>query len=81
MPPEERPKAGQQVNLAKREVSDLIYDKKDRLQQRELEQELKSQTIDVSLPGRARAKRSLHPVTQVKNKINAFFHTLGFEIA
>jgi phenylalanyl-tRNA synthetase alpha chain len=36
--------------------------------------------IDVSLPGRVTAKGSLHPITQIANRICSIFSQMGFDI-
>jgi phenylalanyl-tRNA synthetase alpha chain len=77
---EERPKAGQQVNLAKRDISLLIDEKLQNLKERDLQQKLAAEKIDVTLPGRETKYGTLHPVTQVKQKINDYFSHLGFDI-
>lgn len=77
---EEKPKMGQLVNQAKREISDLIETKMLELKEKQLLDKLAKEQIDVALPGRINATGSLHPVTQVKQKINEFFTRLGFDI-
>ena len=75
---EEKPKMGQLINLVKREISDLIDDKMADLKEQQLVQKISSERIDVTLPGRAKASGSIHPVTQVKQFINDYFSRLGF---
>lgn len=77
---EEKPKVGQLVNQAKREISGLIEAKMEKLKERQLLEKLTSEQIDASLPGRQKQAGSLHPVTQVKQRINEFFGRLGFDI-
>lgn len=77
---EEKPKVGQLVNIAKRDISLLIETKMLELKEKQLSQKLSAERIDVTLPGRNRETGSLHPVTQVKHRINEFFSRLGFDI-
>lgn len=77
---EEKPKVGQFVNQAKREVTALIEAKMLHLKEAQLEQKLAAERIDVTLPGRHQQSGSLHPVTQVKQVINHYFSRLGFDI-
>ncbi|QDP71103.1 phenylalanine--tRNA ligase subunit alpha [Legionella israelensis] len=77
---EERPKVGQLVNEAKRLIASLIEEKKQLLKEQMLEKKLRQETIDVGLPGRNLEAGSLHPVTQVKQRINDYFSRLGFDI-
>ncbi len=77
---EEKPKMGQLVNQAKRDISAAIERKMLQLKEDALERRLVAEQIDVSLPGRSRQTGSLHPVTQVKRWINDYFSRLGFDI-
>lgn len=77
---EEKPKVGQLVNQVKRDVSALIDDKMLQLKELQLQQKLVNERIDVTLPGRNLKSGSLHPVTQVRLRINEYFSRLGFDI-
>ncbi|MCE3043605.1 phenylalanine--tRNA ligase subunit alpha [Legionella sp. 16cNR16C] len=77
---EDKPKVGQLVNLAKRELNSLIENKLIDLKEIALQQKLRDERIDISLPGRNTHSGSLHPVTQVKQRVNDYFSRLGFDI-
>lgn len=77
---EEKPKVGQLVNQAKREISALIEEKMVHLKEAQLQKKLHAERIDVTLPGRQTKHGSLHPVTQVKQQITDYFSRLGFDI-
>lgn len=77
---EEKPKVGQLVNQAKQFISSLIETKMLELKEKQLLEKLAAEQIDVSLPGRSCNSGSLHPVTQVKHRINEYFSRLGFDI-
>lgn len=77
---EEKPKLGQWVNEAKREISSRIEDKMLLLKEAQLQQKLSDERIDVTLPGRGNQAGSLHPVTQVKHRIQEYFSCLGFDV-
>ncbi|WP_028373192.1 phenylalanine--tRNA ligase subunit alpha [Legionella lansingensis] len=77
---EERPKVGQLVNQAKREISSLIEEKMLKIKEAGLQSKLHAERIDVTLPGRQSKHGSLHPVTQVKQTVNDYFSRLGFDI-
>ena len=77
---EERPKAGQVINQAKQAVQQLILTKKTALQTALLEQQLRSETIDVTLPGRGERIGGLHPVTRTLRRIESLFSEMGFEV-
>ncbi len=78
---EERPKAGQVINVAKQAVQKAIEARKQLLETEKLNEKLASETIDVTLPGRSHGTGGLHPVTRVLHRIEDLFNQLGFEIA
>lgn len=78
---EERPAAGQRINEAKQAVQAALEAKKTALEDARLATQLASESIDVTMPGRAHGMGGLHPVTRVLNRIEDLFNQLGFEIA
>lgn len=80
LPHEERPKAGQFINAAKEAINSFLNEKLSELKDAELQKKLKEETLDISLDGRNNVLGSIHPVTQVKNRINEYFTSLGFDI-
>ncbi len=79
--PEERRDAGAAINAARNALQDLLEARKAELEQAALDAKLKSETIDVTLPGRGQSAGGLHPVTRTLERIEALFVTLGFEVA
>lgn len=77
---EDKPKIGQLVNQTKQHIIALIEEKMDALKEQQLQAKLAAERIDVTLPGRQPQTGSLHPVTQVKHRINDYFSRLGFDI-
>lgn len=77
---EERPRLGQAINEVKTLISTQLEDKLAELKHLELLEKLKEETLDISLPGRSNFVGSIHPVTQVKNRINEYFTSLGFDV-
>lgn len=78
LPPEERPKAGQQANFTKKSLNSKFQKKRQDIENKTAETE---DRIDVSLPGRSAAIGSLHPITQIMDRICDIFLKFGFEIA
>lgn len=78
---EERPQAGAKINEAKQQVETAIRAKKDALESAALEAKLKSESIDVTLPGRGQATGGLHPVTRTLQRIEGFFKNAGYKVA
>lgn len=80
LPAEERPLAGQRGNLVKRTLEAAHAAKAEALRQAELQQGAAAGALDVSLPGRVRARGRLHPSTQTLRQIYAIWTEMGFQI-
>ena len=78
LPPEERPEAGKKTNQVKKILGQAFAEALNRMDQEPSETKKR---IDVSLPGRVPPHGSLHPITQITNKICEIFIRLGFDIA
>jgi len=81
LPKEEKPAAGQAINVAKQAVQKSLEARKENLNNAELEAKLASETIDVTLPGRGQQAGGLHPVTRTMERIEELFSQMGFEVA
>ena len=81
LPAEQRKSAGQTINQAKQSVQQSLETRKQALQEAELQRQLASETVDVTLPGRGISTGGLHPVTLTLNRIEAMFGSMGFEVA
>ena len=79
--PEERPAAGAKINEAKQQVQLRLDEVKARLERQAIEAKLAQETIDVTLPGRARDTGGLHPVTRTLERIAEIFAQVGYEVA
>jgi phenylalanyl-tRNA synthetase alpha chain len=80
LPAEERKEAGQNINLAKRDVQQAIEARKQALESEKLNARLQAESIDVTLPGRGRDQGGLHPVTRTMKRIESLFSRLGFTV-
>ncbi len=76
----ERPAAGAKINEAKADVMEKLLAKKDSLESAELERKLASESVDVTLPGRATQSGGLHPVTKTMRRIEQFFAKAGYSV-
>ncbi|RUM87946.1 MAG: phenylalanine--tRNA ligase subunit alpha, partial [Thermovibrio sp.] len=81
LPPEERREFGKACNLLKGELENLLKEKLSEIKEREKAERLKSERIDVTLPGRRRPLGALHPVTKTLNEIVRIFTSMGFSVA
>jgi len=77
---EERPKAGALINKAKEEVQAVIVEKKQGLEQQQLNAKLESEAVDVTLSGRSQDLGGLHPVTRTMQRIEQFFSQSGYSV-
>lgn len=77
LPKDERPVAGKEANQVKQKIEALCTRAIDRLAEAAQEG---TKGIDVSLPGRAPAVGSLHPITQITNVICDIFTRMGFAV-
>ena len=77
LPKDQRPRAGQAINRAKKEIQKRIDERRAELERQALEVRLQSERIDVTLPGRGQASGGLHPVTRTLLRIEALFANAG----
>ena len=77
---EERPQAGAKINEAKQALQSAINERKAALASAALAQQLASEKVDVTLPGRHGEVGGLHPVTRTMQRIEAFFANVGFAV-
>ncbi len=80
LPAEQRPAAGQAINDIKVKIQTLIEDRKTNLSKEAIADNLKQDTVDVTLPGRRVKAGGLHPVTLTMNRIQKMFGKLGFDV-
>ncbi len=76
----ERPQAGAEINALKQHLNGLISERKQLLQSAALAEQLASERLDVTLPGRGEQTGSLHPITRTIERMTVFFATLGFDV-
>ena len=81
MAPEERTAAGKVLNALKDEIDAALRAKKAALADAALDARLRSEWLDVTLPGRPRRAGTIHPVSQVSEEITAIFADMGFAVA
>ena len=81
MSPEERQVAGPKLNALKDEINSALVAKKQALSDSALDERLRSEWLDVTLPARPRRQGSIHPVSQVTEEVTAIFADMGFAVA
>ena len=78
---EEKKTIGAAINVEKQRFQDAINQKRDELNAAKLAAQLKSESLDVTLPGRGQSVGGLHPVTNTLERVMDLFNGMGFEIA
>ena len=73
MTPEERQVAGPALNALKDEINAALTAKKAALADAALEERLKAEWLDVTLPVRPQRQGSIHPISQVSEEVTAIF--------
>lgn len=81
MDPEERKVQGAAIHAVRETINNALTERQTALQQAALAQKLASETIDITLPGRGQRVGTVHPVTQVQERICQFFTKAGFTVA
>ena len=81
MSPEERQIAGPALNALKDEVNSALAARKAALGDAALEERLRAEWLDVTLPARPRRIGTIHPVSQVTEEVTAIFADMGFAVA
>ena len=81
MDPEQRKAAGASLNRLKDEIEAAVRAKRAALADAALDERLRSEWLDVTLPGRPRPRGTIHPVSQVMDELTAIFADMGFSVA
>jgi phenylalanine--tRNA ligase, alpha subunit len=78
---EEKKEAGKTLNILKSEVEAALEAQKAVLEEKELNEKLARETIDVSLPVRPENQGRIHPVSKIYEEVVAIFGQMGFDVA
>ncbi|RHZ97777.1 phenylalanine--tRNA ligase subunit alpha [Cereibacter sphaeroides] len=81
MSPEERQTIGAALNRLRDEIDASLRARKQGLADAALDARLKTEWLDVTLPGRPRRAGTIHPVSQVMAELTAIFADMGFAVA
>ena len=81
MSPEDRQTAGPALNALKDEINSALVAKKAALGDAALDARLRTEWLDVTLPGRSRGQGTIHPISQVTEEVTAIFADMGFAVA
>jgi len=81
LPIEARKTAGQSYNAAVQRIEAALDSRRKDLELKKLESRLAGEALDVTLPGRGRARGGLHPISRTWRRIEEIFGSIGFEVA
>ena len=77
---EERPVIGQLANEVRASIEEAIKEKLAWKQAKELEEKLKAEKLDVTMPGTPAPTGHIHPLTRVQRELEDVFIGMGFSI-
>jgi phenylalanyl-tRNA synthetase alpha chain len=77
---EQRPIQGANINRAKKKLTNEIDKLQLILEEKKIEEQLKNESIDVSLPGRHALLGGIHPIHRTLERITHYFSQVGFQI-
>ena len=66
--------------MVKQELQELIGERKTALDATAVKAKLEQESIDVTMPGRAKTIGGVHPVTQTIERMEDFFSAIGFDV-
>ena len=81
MPQEQRLLQGPLLNSLKEEINSAVNAKKVAFEDKVLDERLRTEWLDVTLPERVRHSGTIHPVSQVTDEVIEIFADLGFSVA
>lgn len=81
LPLEEKIALGKGLNMLKNEVEAAFEEQKKNLEAKALEEKLKTEKIDVTLPVRPEVQGRIHPVSKIYEEVAAIFGQMGFAVA
>ena len=77
---EDRPKIGQMVNEARAEIEKVLEEKKAAFEKKMREEQIRRETIDVTLPAKKPMTGHHHPNTVALEEIERIFIGMGYEV-
>ena len=80
LPQEKRKNSGKALNELKSSLEAIFQSRRNHLKEKIFSEELKRDSLDVTLPGRIKEIGTLHPVTSTIIEISNFFVSMGFDI-
>ena len=79
--PEKRKEFASNLNKIKEDLTHQLEKKNIEIETREINEKLKNEKVDVTLPIRPERQGKIHPVSQVIDEISSIFSEIGFSVA
>ena len=76
----ERKKFASDLNIIKDEFQNLINQKINEIENTEINEKLKNEKVDITLPERPFLRGKIHPVSQTIDEISSIFSEIGFSV-
>ncbi len=80
LPQNQRKKSGKALNELKTSLEEIFQARRTYLKEKKFSEELKRDSLDVTLPGVKAELGTLHPVTSTILEISEFFIAMGFDV-
>ena len=77
---EERPIIGTLVNEAKEEIEKAITEKENILQEKEIQEKLNRERLDITIPSTKIRRGSKHPINLIIEELEDFFVSMGYDV-
>lgn len=77
---EERPIVGELANEVRGTITEALEERTASLEKREMEKQLESEAVDITLPGRPVKRGGPHLLTQIIEEIEDLFIGMGYEV-
>ena len=81
LPLEQKIEMGKKLNQIKTEIENALSEQKEILEKKALDEKLKNETIDITLPVRPETQGRIHPVSKIYEEVVAIVGQMGFEVA
>ena len=77
---EERKEVGKVANEIREEVNSKLTNKEEELKNKELNEKLEKESIDISLPSKKIKRGSRHPFNRIVEDVEDFFVSMGYDV-
>lgn len=78
---EDRPVIGELANEVRDFIGEILDSKFSEVKEKEKNERIKEETIDITLPGRKVSTGRLHPITETMEVLKEIFIEMGFDVA